>query len=104
MPIDRPHFAFPFRVGENGRVDVLEQDSDEHVMSCEHVIVRCPTGWREDRPEFGWPFPEFWTIPVDTGPLEEALAKFEPRGNASAREWGDEASAAIRHISVDVEV
>lgn len=104
MPADRPHFAFPFRLGENGKVEVLEQDSDEHVMSCEHVIVRCPTGFREDRPEFGWPFPEFATTPVDVGPLEAALARFEPRGSAKATEWADEADAAVRHISVDVEV
>lgn len=104
MAVDRPHFRFPFGLGEDGRVGVLEQDTPDHVMSCEHVIVRCPVGWRQERPEFGWAFPEFRATPLDVGPLEAALAQFEPRGNADAHEWADEADAAVRHITVNVEV
>jgi phage baseplate assembly protein W len=101
--IERPHFSYPFSRGPTG-VNVVEQDTPEHIASCENVIVRCPLGFREERPDFGWPFPEFATLPIDTAGLTNALREFEPRGRASAREWADEASAAVRHISVDVEV
>lgn len=101
---DIPHFAYPFQRGANGKVNVVEQDTPEHVMTCEHMIVRCPLGWREDRPEFGWPFPEFHPAPVNTEALEEALRRFEPRGTARGTEYQDAAEAAVRHIRVNVEV
>jgi phage baseplate assembly protein W len=101
---DRPHFEFPFRLGDDGKVVCVEQDTLEHIHSCESVIVRCPVGFRDDRPEFGWPFPEFQNIPIDTRGLEEALRTFEPRGRANAREYMEAADAAVRGISVDVEV
>lgn len=100
---DIPHFAFPFERGANGKVNVVEQDSADHVMSCEQVIVRCPVGWRDERPDFGWPFPEFATMPVDLSALEEALRRFEPRGDARATEWADTAETAVQHILIEVE-
>jgi phage baseplate assembly protein W len=99
---DRPHFAFPFQRGENGSVNVVEQSTPEHVAACENVIVRCPTGFREARPEFGWPFPEFATVPISLEPLRAALRLFEPRGEADVQEYADAASASIRHISIEV--
>lgn len=101
---DRPHFAFPFGRGPDGKIAVVEQDSDEHVMSCEHVIVRCPLGWREDKPEFGWPWPEFASVPLDLNALEEALRRWEPRSRASATDYADVANAAVREVTVEVEV
>lgn len=100
---DVPHFAFPFQRGPNGRVNVVEQDTDEHVMACEHVIVRCPVGFRDERPEFGWPWPEFRTAPLDVGELEEALRRFEPRSRATGREYMEAADAAVRHIDIGVQ-
>lgn len=105
MPkLDRPHFQYPFRRGEDGKVVCVEQDTAEHIHSCENVIVRCPVGFRDDRPEFGWPFPEFANVPINTRALEDALREFEPRGRANAVEWANAAEAGVRHISVDVEV
>jgi phage baseplate assembly protein W len=103
MP-ETPHFAFPFALGPDNKVGVVEQDSADHVMSCENVIVRCPTGFRQDRPEFGWDFPEFHPVPLDLDPLTDALRRFEPRGKATGHEYADSASAAIRHIGIDVEI
>lgn len=105
MPrVERPHFSYPFRFDLEGKIAVVEQDTPEHVISCEQMIVRCPLGFRDDRPEFGWPFPEFQNAPIDVSALESALKTFEPRGRASAREYMDAADAAVRGISVDVEV
>jgi phage baseplate assembly protein W len=102
MP-DRPHFAFPFTRGVTGKVNVNEQDTIEHVMACEHVIVRCPLGFRDDRPEFGWPFPVFQNAPLDLTALTEALNRFEPRGTATGHEYADEADQATRNITIQVE-
>ena len=102
MSVDIPHFAYPFtRTG--GAVNVVEQDSPEHIGACENVIVRCPLGFRLERPEFGWPFPEFRQIPLDLHPLLEALSRFEPRGHPTAVQYADAAEAAVQHISITVE-
>jgi phage baseplate assembly protein W len=101
--VDRPHFSYPFRL-DGDKVAVVEQDTVEHVHSCENVIVRCPLGFRDERPEFGWPFPEFANIPIKVSGLEEALRTFEPRGRARAEEYADAAENAVRHISVTAEV
>jgi phage baseplate assembly protein W len=103
---DLPHFAFPFvRSGVRGTVVVVEQDTLEHVDACCQVIVRCPTGFRLERPEFGWAWPEFRNAPVNPSSLVSGLRKWEPRAiNVRAEEWAEVAAYAIRHISVDVEV
>lgn len=101
---DTPHLAYPFTRAATGKINVVEQDSDEHVMSCENVIVRCPQGFRIERPEFGWPFPEFHNIPLELGPLQDALRQFEPRGTAHVTQWADEAELATQHVLVEVEV
>lgn len=102
---DRPHFAFPFeRDPATGKVRVVEQHSEEHIMACEQMIVRCPLGWRDEKPEFGWPWPEFATIPLDLSALEEALRQWEPRSRATAEDYADIAEAAVRNVIVNVEV
>jgi hypothetical protein len=100
---DIPHFSFPFRRGANNKVAVDEQDTTQHIMSCENTIVRCPLGFREDRPEFGWPFPMFENIPLNLSSLEAALRRFEPRGEAKADEYAAAADAAAREIKIEVE-
>jgi phage baseplate assembly protein W len=101
---DIPHFRHPFTRSPSGRIAVVEQDTPEHVQSCQNVIVRCPTGFREERPEFGWPFPEFRTAPLDLTELAVALRRFEPRAqHVTVAEWADAADAAIRHVQVTSE-
>jgi phage baseplate assembly protein W len=103
-PVDRPHFAFPFeRDPATGKVRVVEQDTSEHVMACENVIVRCPTGFRPDRPDFGWDFPTFRNAPIDVTVLENALQRFEPRSRARGHEYADIANQARRNITVEVQ-
>ena len=79
----------------------VEQDSLEHIDACAQVVIRCPLGFRDERPEFGWPFPEFGNIPLDVEPLEEALQRFgHPNGEASASEYGDIIDQSIRYMRV----
>jgi hypothetical protein len=101
---DLPHFAFPFRRDAKGRVAVVEQETVEHYSAQANVVIRCPTGFRNERPEFGWPHPEFQTVPLDLGPLEFALRKFVPRSTVRAEEYADAADAAVRNVSLKVEV
>jgi phage baseplate assembly protein W len=101
---ERPHISFPFqRDPVTGSVQAVEQDSVEHIMSCETVIVQHPLGYRHDRPEFGWAWPELENAPLNLGSLEQALRQFEPRGKASATQYLDVARAAVQ-ISVDVAI
>jgi phage baseplate assembly protein W len=101
---DIPHLSFPFqRDPVSGSVQVVQQDTVEHVMSCELVIVNHPLGARLDRPEFGWAWPELQNAPLDLGSLEQALRQFEPRGQASAMQYADVAAATV-HVSVDVAI
>jgi hypothetical protein len=104
MATERPHFAVPFTRTPDGRkVQVVEQDTAEHVMGQELVVAQCPLGAREARPEFGWPWPEFANAPIDVDSLESALRKFVPSSKATAREVADLADASVRHIEVEVE-
>lgn len=102
--IENPHFSFPFRRGLNGKVAVVEQDAPDHVLSCENVIVRCPIGFRLERPEFGWDFPEFRNV-MDLRELASALERWEPRGSVTVgeRDLRDLADTATREISIEVE-
>jgi len=100
----RPHLQFPFTRDPVSRtVQVVEQDTVEHVMSCEMVIVSCPLGFREDRPEFGWAWPELKNAPLDLGSLEQALRQFEPRRNASASQYLDFAAATV-NVNVEIAI
>jgi phage baseplate assembly protein W len=91
-----PHFSFPFQRSADGTsVQVVEQDTPEDIMCCENVIVHCPLGWRDDRPEFGWAWPELANVPLNVGSLEQALEQFEPRGDANAQQWLGTAAGVV---------
>jgi len=94
-----PHFAFPFR-RSNGRVAVVEQRSPEHITGQEFAVVVTPMGFRDERPDFGWEWPEFVNVPVDLSGLRDAFQRLVPDSDADITEWADEADAAIRHIDV----
>jgi phage baseplate assembly protein W len=103
--VDLPHFAFPFVRGKNGHVNVLEQDTIEHVMSCEQVIATCPLGARQERPEFGWDWPVWDTWPLNLGGLEAALQTFEPRGIVSdITELANAVGSWVRDVNVDIQI
>lgn len=101
MPPDVPHFSFPFRL-DGDHVAVDEQNTSDEIMACVSVIARCPVGFRDERPDYGWPFPEFRNVPVQPGPLEVALMRLEPRAQYAFHEYADVLSAAVRHLEVAV--
>jgi phage baseplate assembly protein W len=101
---DLPHFQYPFRRGPDGKVAVVEQDTVEHVDSCLNVIIRCPLGFRDALPEFGWPFPEFSNMPIDPAGLKRALQIWEERARVNVDVYQDAAELAVEHMSVTAEV
>ena len=86
MPLpSRPHFSFPFTLTAKGSKTV-EQGSTEDIMAQAQVVAYCPLGYRQDRPEFGWPWPDLSLMPIDTSPLEDALNRFlNPQAQAEVQ-------------------
>lgn len=98
----RPHFAFPFTRTATG-VQVVEQGSDPHIMAQENVVAYCPLGYREERPEFGWPFPDLALMPIDAEPLLNALNSFVPNGKATLAQ-AQEIAAGVFEIDVNIQI
>lgn len=97
---DVPHFQFPFaRTG--GKLAVVEQDTGEHVESCVDVILNCPAGFRDERPDFGIPWPEYHNT-VDVQGIEEAVRRLEPRVQSTSG-LVDRAQAAMGEADVQIE-
>jgi phage baseplate assembly protein W len=97
-----PHFAYPFARGTDGNVNVVEQGSPEDVMGQVQILIRCPTGFRFERPDFGWPFPQWQNAPLDLSALDAALARFVPSARTKASQFIHEAEAATQEIQVEV--
>lgn len=77
-PTPPRHFRLPFRVGDDGHFETLDQDSAEDVIQCLMVVARCPIGARTELPQFGIPELEFQRdIPLVA--LLHALYTWEPR-------------------------
>jgi phage baseplate assembly protein W len=96
--MDRPHFAFPFARGS-----YVEQDSMEHVVSCENVIVRCPVGFRIERPDYGVPWPDYATQ-IDGEAVSAALEALESRSTCTAEMARDRLADAMATITIKLEV
>jgi phage baseplate assembly protein W len=100
--VETPHLAFPFARGPNGKPALVDQDTPAHVMACENVILRCPSGFRQDRPEFGVPYPEYDTV-VDPDVIATALMRFEPRSDVTASTVRDYTDRATAIVTVEVQ-
>lgn len=101
MAVSTPHLAYPFAlVGPS--VAVSEQDTIDELMDAANVLVRCPTGFLQARPDFGWSFPEFRTIPLNPNDLVNALERFGPTARYSAIEVSRVADLSIRTITLQM--
>jgi phage baseplate assembly protein W len=81
---DNPHFDFPMRLAGKS-IATVEQDSYTDVVNCIHAIVRTPSGYRDEAPEFGVPDVTFAMVPAGIDNhlpvIEEAIASQEPRAS-----------------------
>jgi phage baseplate assembly protein W len=81
-----PHFSLPFRFasqGESIASSVHEQDSEEEVMQCVELIIRCPLGFREEKPNFGVMDPTFRASEDLISEIETAILLWEPRAESA---------------------
>ena len=87
MP-DIPQPLAPFQIA-GGDIVTVEQDSAEDIGSCVYNIAVCPIGARLDLPTFGIPDPTFSPMPIDATPIVQALIKWEPRADITAKHTED---------------
>lgn len=80
LPVN-PHFQVPFAWDADGHAKVVEQDSTEEVQQCVEAIVRTPVGHRLELPTAGMPDMVFDQGGPLIGPVERAIANWEPRAN-----------------------
>jgi phage baseplate assembly protein W len=99
MPIDTPHFAFPFRINA-GKVQVREQDSDEEVMDCVEVLLSTTIGERQELPNYGIPDQTFRMGGSDKAALLAAIREHEPRADVNFEQTDLEGLIETVRVSV----
>lgn len=102
MPdVDVPHFSFPFRLGNNGKFAVVEQDSSDEIADCVQVLLSTPSGSRAELPEYGIDDPTF-TQSIDVQGILAAIDDWEPRAQVDVGVEVDSGDDLIRHIRANV--
>jgi hypothetical protein len=88
-----------------GKLICVEQSTAEHVSSQETSVALCPLGFRDERPDFGWPIPIMAPIPPDPQPLVDALDRLVPLQHPrQASAYTTMADPSAWTIEVDSEV
>jgi phage baseplate assembly protein W len=95
-----PHFAFPLRMAEGGHLAVVEQDSDEDILSCVYVALKTPIGSRPYVTDFG--VDDYTFTPALSGmdELQAQIQASEPRVTA---DLSTEVQDLIETVIVGVE-
>lgn len=101
--IETPHFDIPFRFDATSAVCV-EQDSIEDITNCVEAVMRYPTGFREDLPEFGIPDQVFTEGNLDVEAVRASVEYWEPRAITTMDEEMDLIDVAARTLNVSVGV
>lgn len=76
-----PHLKWPLEFAGTGMV-VIEQDTLQEVEQCVEILLRCPTGFREELPQFGVEDQTFRENGVDLEMVANVVATWEPRADA----------------------
>lgn len=95
--------AIPMRV-QDGRLAVVEQDSDEDVAQCLEAIGRTRRGDRFDQPDMGVDPRTFHERPVDVTQMIETLRRHEPRRTVQVIESTPLLLDAVGRAITDLEV
>lgn len=101
-----PHFTLPFRLVPHGtglQAAVVEQDSEDDVMSCVEAVVRYDAGQRIEKPSFGKPDPTFDEPKVDENELMGAILRWEPRAGILIQQSPDRVDTLIARVQVSVD-
>jgi phage baseplate assembly protein W len=91
------HWQYPFQFVE-GSANVVEQDSQEDIISCVEVIASTPIGAREEIPDFGMEQAVFSLQPIDTAPVVAAIVQWEPRAVTRVESGIDSLDNLVAHV------
>jgi hypothetical protein len=100
--IDCPHFDFPFRLGSDGHVIVVEQDDPKDVQNCVLAIALTLKGQRAELPDFGITDPTFQKQPIDLNALLAAITEQEPRAAALAEQAPDQFNQMMANVILQI--
>lgn len=89
-----PKLRIPLRV-ENGRLALVEQDSQSNVAACVYAILSYERGSRIEDPNFGIESPDFAQLPLDTAEWLEQIARYEPRAEVRTSQEVSELIASV---------
>lgn len=99
--MDFPHLALPLRF-ESGALALTEQDSLDDIQDKVETLIRCPLGFRDELPEFGWPQQTFDTAPLDVSANQSLIDEWVPDARAVLGEHGVPLDETVRHIVVSL--
>jgi hypothetical protein len=103
---DLPHLAWPLRFAQ--RADgstgfaLVEQDTDDDLLSSAAVIASTPRGHRDDDPTFGVTSPLFAQGDLEPAALAIEISQSDERLQIDADELIDYADAGTRIIRASV--
>lgn len=80
-----PKLRVPLRL-ENGRLALVEQDSQDNVAACVYAILSYERGSRLEDPDFGVESRLFDQMPVDVDEWLEQIAAYEPRASVQTQQ------------------
>lgn len=101
MAVLVPHFDLPFRLSGKSFA-TTEQDSYADVANCVEAIVRCPAGFRDDSPDFGFEDTTFELVPLNLEDLTTQIVTQEPRATVALTENPDLVDTLVDHLRIEV--
>lgn len=98
-----PHLALPLKMRfDNVGFAVNEQDSLEDIVDCVETILRFPSGFRIDVPEFGTPDQAFHARGASGIEIKTAILEWEPRADILVDAEQDAMDELISRVQVSV--
>jgi phage baseplate assembly protein W len=77
--INTPHFDYPFRLNAQGYAAEIEQDSLNEIAIAALAVLKTPSGFRLELPEFGIREPALQEGGPSLSAIKTALSTWEPR-------------------------
>ena len=77
---DVPKLSVPFTVTD-GRIDVVEQDSDAEIAQCVFALLATEAGTRIELPDYGIEDPAFQEDGIDLAAMRRDVGEWEPRAD-----------------------
>lgn len=103
MSVDTPHFDYPFRIGSDNHVAVVEQDSPDEIVNGVVAILKTPSGFRLDVPAFGCKELLFISDKERVAAIADALNIWEPRAEYIISSQPDLLDKLIAEVTIGVQ-